>query len=856
MKSFTCSLVLFCWFCSVSVFAQNTYALIIGISQYKEMPALQYADRDAIAFAEFVKNQGAPTENIRLFLNEDATRMNIVDELYRLSKILKPQDRFYFYFGGHGDLEAKIGHENAMLLLYASFKTGYFQGKEFLQLSELKTWLTALSKTQTQVIFIADACHSGGLVGGSEGQSKTQRALQESWSNVSKILSSQANEFSLEGQQWGGGRGLFSFHLVNGLTGRADVNKNKLVSVKELDEYLRYHVRREASPNVQTPLVVGEPTLALSKSSTSGLAQLAEAEKRNFPVISAVNFKGGNPVEKLLAKLDTGIVELYKQFSKAVKERRLAEHDNAQDNALLHFRAMAGRNIPDTLLNIMKRNLGAALMERELSLMKNVREKGGAMPTRREVIMPTIINLEEVMKLFGPQHYFYNYLQARKLVIESQLQGNYYTGLQTSVDKQLKSSKELRLQGKEMLLKSLQLEPNMISNYVLLSLQYRRIGMPDSAAYFQDKVVELLPNQVNACYNAGLSYSNLKYTDANKRPAPHPKAIEYLERAIKLDSTYEFSYELLGSIYMGVASLSRGESADTTYHNYPRAIPYFEKMLGFYEKSDAELLQTGLNKATYNDELFYLNSNNLGLWSQLHFYAVLHFLHKESGNAPKAAEYLDNLRQKAIFVNSLHAFLNAVYEMYMLYGWVGDEVYITHSLDLVKLALQRANEDLNAAPVELKPNVALLYRELLKALGVVHRALKNYAEAEKFLQEALAYSIPNSPLKGHEKLMGVEGMRTPERLLTIPKLIAKVGSDYHYCIEVNAEMFILKLEQNKPDEALIWYEKALQVSVAEFGNDVSGTPFRNDVLETYKNLDVNAFNALYEKYFPKTDEKK
>ena len=144
--------------------AQNTYALIVGISQYKEMPALQYADRDAIAFADFVKGQGVPDQNVSLFLNEDATRMNFVDELYSLSRNLKPQDRFYFYFGGHGDLEAKIGYENAMLLLHGSFKTGYFQGKEFLQLSELKTWLTALSKTQTQVIFIADACHSGGLI--------------------------------------------------------------------------------------------------------------------------------------------------------------------------------------------------------------------------------------------------------------------------------------------------------------------------------------------------------------------------------------------------------------------------------------------------------------------------------------------------------------------------------------------------------------------------------------------------------------------------------------------------------------------------------------------------------------------
>ena len=115
--------------------AQNTYALIIGISQYKAIAPLQYADRDALAFAEFVKNQGAAENQVKLFLNEEATRINIVDELFALSQVMKPQDRFFFYFGGHGDLEAKISHENSLLLLYNSFKTGYFQGNEFLQLS-------------------------------------------------------------------------------------------------------------------------------------------------------------------------------------------------------------------------------------------------------------------------------------------------------------------------------------------------------------------------------------------------------------------------------------------------------------------------------------------------------------------------------------------------------------------------------------------------------------------------------------------------------------------------------------------------------------------------------------------------
>ena len=49
---------------------QNTSALLIGISQYKEVTSLQFADKDAVAFAEFLKTQQVPEDNIKLFLNK------------------------------------------------------------------------------------------------------------------------------------------------------------------------------------------------------------------------------------------------------------------------------------------------------------------------------------------------------------------------------------------------------------------------------------------------------------------------------------------------------------------------------------------------------------------------------------------------------------------------------------------------------------------------------------------------------------------------------------------------------------------------------------------------------------------
>jgi hypothetical protein len=822
------------------------------------MPALQYADRDAVAFAEFVKGQGAPDQNVSLFLNEDATRMNIVDELYRLSRTLKPQDRFYFYFGGHGDLEAKIGYENALLLLHGSFKTGYFQGKEFLQLSELKTWLTALSKTQTQVIFIADACHSGGLIGGSEGKSKTQRALQESWANVTKILSSQANEFSLEGQQWGGGRGLFSFHLVNGLTGRADVNKNKLVSVKELDEYLLYHVRREASPNVQTPIVLGDPAQLLSNSSPKGLAQLADAEKRNFPVISEVNFKGENPLERLLSRMDTSIVGIYKRFTKAVKERRLADHDDAADNALLHFQALVGRNIPDTLLNLMKRNLGAALMERELQIMQNPRERGHHMLTTTitKTLEPAIQNLEITTRLFGTDHYFYNFLQARIKVLQSMRPQSLDGIMNQQVDNMLEELKAYQRNKVTLLKESLILEPNMVSTYLILSLAYQeairfQVAYRDSSVYYLEKVAELLPNHANTFTNLGLAYHSIRFKDTEGLDAPHPKAIFYFKRAIELDSTARAPYDLLATIYKAI-------NKDNKYLDLAQAIYYQKKSLGFVEKPLDSLIKLQLYPAISKVNFLKRSVAKTLFGEQLRHYAYLAYMYQRQGDTTNAKLYQNKLQTYSEGIGSYQVFMNVAGGIYGIFeDFEEDLSFLKRATDYYLLAQKRLEKELaTAAPADL-PYIRVTYYELLKALGAHHRNIQAYDEAELYLRQAMSYSIEDFKAENQLKLTGATIIILENRLLTAIAPMAPIGANnFHYRIEPHEEMFLLNLEQNKVEAAMQWLEKALQVSVSEKGNDTSGMPTRNAVLRTYKNIDVNAFNALYEKYFPKTNEKK
>ncbi len=848
---------------------QGGGGVIIGISHYQHLDSLQFAHRDAAAFAEFLKTQNVPDENIKLFLNQDATRFNIVDELYNLSQKLKKGDTFYFYFTGHGDLEAKIGYENSLLLLYPSLSKNYFQGNEYLQLSELRTWFGEMTKKGVQVVFIADACHSGGLIGGKEGLDKTQRALQESWQGITKILSSQTNEYSLEGKQWGGGRGIFSYFLTNGLTGRADANKDKKVSLAELSNYLKTNVVREAAPSIQTPVVQGNGKQVLSKVSEEAMKKLAQAERLNFPIMTEVNLRATDPMS-MIGGLDNSLVETYKKFTKALEEKRINTFDNEKDYALLHYRKLAKEKMPEHLLAIIKRNLGAALMERELALLKPAREQGNGFVRRIEKeLNPAIANLNEAMKLFGESHYLYKFLQARSLVLEAKTKFPRIPSSNKAFDTFFQEIETAYLtyyhQERRLLLQALDLEPNMISTYALLGSNYREIRnsyhpskqsiidqMPDSSAYYQERVVELLPNQAMAHYNLASIYqkNQILPTDkkGNYRDRTHPKAIEHFEKAAALDTNLTVAQSQLASLYMG------GE-IDDPFHNYPKAIEWYEKLLKKEEAKEQALLKQGIDRYL---EGFKLEGNspiraNFSVMSDYLF--RLYFLHKLIGNTPKAEQYWQKLNQKSDKIATPGVYMTNAMHIVFMYSWSEDEDLLWKALAFEEKGLKRATETMNEVAEKDKPLASLRYQYYLKAVGAAHRAVKNYDKAESYLQQAIAHPVLKGSFTG--RLMGSysTGNANEDRDITIPiPLQIYQDGSVHYRIDANWEMFWLKYEQGKIEEAFEWLEKGFQVAVTENGNDLSGDPYERYFIRSFPSL-KDRFLTLKAKYFPPTEKK-
>ena len=298
----------------------KTYALIVGVADYQNLPRLTYSPADARALADYLLQvQRLPASQVFCYVNDEASRINIVDRLYAIADELKPGDQFLFYFSGHGDWESKLS-DNALLLLNKAPNKNYLRyPDQYLDCNLLNEFLRRLSDQQVKTLLIADACHSGNLSGGRSGVENTALQLKQGWKNVVRILSCMPDEFSYEDARWGGGRGVFSYYLTEGLKGlvRKDANAPFDLTVGELRSYLEDNLRRETDGK-QTPLFEGDPRFVVAR-----IEKNAKTARPN-PVAAGPN-GGGAPVAKGI--VDTSSTEfrnLAAQLDEAIARRELS----------------------------------------------------------------------------------------------------------------------------------------------------------------------------------------------------------------------------------------------------------------------------------------------------------------------------------------------------------------------------------------------------------------------------------------------------------------------------------------------------------------------------------------------------
>ncbi len=233
----------------------KVYALIVGVAdyQYPDMyKPLDYADDDGREFYKYLlksNNGSVKPENVDTLFNEQATSTAIMMKLVEFKEKLKEGDMFYFYFSGHGDA---YDAELAYLLAYdappgrgGKEKNHYLIGSGVVEVYKIKQIFRRITAENVKLVFISDACRTNELAGGTEGKQYVYKRVMEEDAGEIRFTSCASNQKSFEGPQWGGGRGVFSYHFVNGLTGLADEDNDGKVTVDELEDYVSKCVKKD-----------------------------------------------------------------------------------------------------------------------------------------------------------------------------------------------------------------------------------------------------------------------------------------------------------------------------------------------------------------------------------------------------------------------------------------------------------------------------------------------------------------------------------------------------------------------------------------------------------------------------------
>jgi hypothetical protein len=252
------------------------WVVAIGVSKYQDttIQSLQYADADAQSVYDYFRDTfGLPKSQIFLLMNEQATLREIKSVLgtQLAARANDPRDTVVLYFAGHGMRERVtwsadsdglskyfLPHDTARHDLYSTA----------LDMDEITNILRRL--VPERVVVLLDSCFSGAAGSRSPFDPKAQgeRALitgefLDRMAHVGKgrvVLTASGPEESAQ-ESASFGHGVFTYYLLDGLRGAADLSGDGEIDVHEVYRYVSEKVTRATkgrqNPKLKEPDLVG-----------------------------------------------------------------------------------------------------------------------------------------------------------------------------------------------------------------------------------------------------------------------------------------------------------------------------------------------------------------------------------------------------------------------------------------------------------------------------------------------------------------------------------------------------------------------------------------------------------------------
>jgi hypothetical protein len=240
--------------------SKDAVAIVIGISNYKKLPKADYANEDARNFAVYAnKALGIKQENIKTLIDSEADDAEIIKAFKNwLPLQVNPEKTdVYVFFSGHG-LPSQDG-KNLFLLPYGADRdllerTAINQNELIKILADLKP---------KSMMLITDSCYSGMSKTGDTLIANARPIVLKTKEivlpkNFTLFSASSPDQISSSSKDLR--HGVFSYYLMKGLEGDADLNSDNKITLAELHSYARINVGKMAlSMNrMQEPQLIGD----------------------------------------------------------------------------------------------------------------------------------------------------------------------------------------------------------------------------------------------------------------------------------------------------------------------------------------------------------------------------------------------------------------------------------------------------------------------------------------------------------------------------------------------------------------------------------------------------------------------
>ncbi len=235
---------------------RESWAVVVGVNAYKNWPRLSYAVNDAQAVRDMLVHTYAfPPDHVTTLLDGEATREKILaalgDNLADAKKV-SHDDRVFVFFAGHGVTRKLPSGKNQGYIVPVDAAAQSFQSQA-ISMTNLQDASDAIPAKQ--VLFVMDACYSGLALtrGGSAsggGADRRQYLMEITRRAAREVLTAGGGDEQVA-DNGPGGHSIFTWTLLQGLGGKADLDGDGAITATELAAYVAPGV---SSLSRQTPV--------------------------------------------------------------------------------------------------------------------------------------------------------------------------------------------------------------------------------------------------------------------------------------------------------------------------------------------------------------------------------------------------------------------------------------------------------------------------------------------------------------------------------------------------------------------------------------------------------------------------